>query len=495
MQNINQPPNIELTNQQVEAQTTINKTPQESENSKENVQDKDQKDSSGETDLKPKDSQTENVLQEQNKTEKKSSVFGFASLWANQLQKVNLASIVEQVKQSTDELAQGYKSDFNELSQLMKEGAKVAAEGLNKGYEQIKQGVKQELLEIEKFNEQMNKEDAETVEGTSSTPNVAVEEEQIQVDERGIPIVATEKSFENTQNAIKKTTGAISELLEGEHDKKYEEMAANATQEVKKFWSSVGSTLTNKTAIRIQQKKLSKFLDKLGKDFDEIAKKTITITSPMDELLTKEGKITTENLLEKQKIGLLTNLQSTAVTYILDPEEVSIDESKLGKDFVGKIKDYPLPTHGEEVKLQAEEFFESLDLKKAEEEFKKVVETYKGVDEQYKELVPSVVKREEFIKRYYFRSWQFEHEHNRRMELMKDAAEENNDEDFDWDLEDEEETKEEKDTKEKDSKEDKDTKEKDPKEETDAKEKGTKEEKDTREEKKIGGQDDWDNWE
>ncbi|OMJ16379.1 hypothetical protein AYI69_g4929 [Smittium culicis] len=341
--------------------------------------------------------ESENHLDSKTKggSNESSSFFGFSSIWGSKISSsLTIDNIVNQVKIGSQNLAQDCIEDFTDISQFLKSGVKVASQNINKGY----QNLKQELEESKK-----------------SSP-------EVQIDERGIPIVAEKQDFDKVQeniseaaelinsstaSGIEAITNIASKLnkpsVVGEQNSGpgISEFLSEGKKDFENILSGIKGNF-NKETIELQKKKISVFVQKIGTDLDQLTKKAISITSPD------------------------TDTKNTTNTFsLINVVELKNTESQ---------KNYPIPLQGEAVIIQFNEFIKDYTHNK---EVESVLED-KDVKKLYQSLVPKQISEVDFWTRYSFRIWQFDNENERKKKLVRELESANNDDDFDWDMDDDE---------------------------------------------------------
>ncbi|OLY79646.1 hypothetical protein AYI68_g6159 [Smittium mucronatum] len=365
---------------------------------------------------------------------KETSIFGISNIWGAKItNSLTLESIFSQVKKGSEEFAKDCQDDLADISSFLKTGVDIASKGINKGYLQLKTNVQQEL---------------EDIKAEKGTPI----ENEIQVDERGIPIVADEKDFEKVQESISDTTDlinskaasgieAISNMARrisepSTKDPNNTDSQTGLGDYFNKSSMEFGSILQgikgnfNKASIDLQKQKLSSIVQKIGSDLDEFAKKAISITGPENQNSETDTATGSQSLMEKHKNSLLSELQANENTFLVDPSqivELQNTQSQIN---------YPMSLQGQDVINLYNDFLKEFEYDSKTSQ--SLLDYSKEMKNQFKVLVPTQISEVEFWTRYNFRVWQFDYENERKKKLVRELESTSNDDDFDWDMDDDE---------------------------------------------------------
>ncbi|KAL1914796.1 uncharacterized protein VTP21DRAFT_7888 [Calcarisporiella thermophila] len=161
--------------------------------------------------------------------------------------------------------------------------------------------------------------------------------------------------------------------------------------------------------LRSGQRAAEQMVQRLGSELGGLLNTAVTITAPVEER--RRAVAQAKKIIVDRKEAQLAKIRTDASTYTTEPEN-----DAFYRTFVAGFS--------------AQEYTE---------EISRLLEEHPEVREMMEKLVPEVIKYEDFWKHYFWRVWQVEQEDERRKKLVKDAVEAHGDEEFSWDMDDEEE--------------------------------------------------------
>ncbi|PVU90668.1 hypothetical protein BB561_004786 [Smittium simulii] len=356
------------------------------------------------------------------------SIFDVAASWSQKVQ------INSNISKFTLDLAQGYKQDFKDLKEVLNSSAKIASEGISKGIQSIKLNSQEDSTTLDKND------------STASNASDSLDTKQlIEYDERGIPIVEltanSNTGQDNLPDSSKNTNSSEDSTAQKDQtstaqivvdSSSLQDLLAESTKDIGDFFKGFGSQSNYKT-FETTKFKFSSFVKNLGSEIEILAKNAVTISNP--DVINSEhiNNKVSDSLVEKQRNNLLLDLQSNKYTFTIDPSK--IDEEKPENPSDKRV--YPLALQSKEVSQQFIAFKEAFNLAQFQSKYKLLLETNQVTHDLFNELVPSELTEDDFWCRYYFRECQFDSEHERRLKLLREAVSKTHEDDFDWEMEDE----------------------------------------------------------
>ncbi|KAJ2784023.1 BSD domain-containing protein 1 [Coemansia interrupta] len=294
-----------------------------------------------------------------------SSMFGFAASWGKKLQtELQLDQFVDQVKKQSEEVTKAYSQDIAEFAQAVKVGAARGMDELSTRFTQIKTDIETEF-----------RDDTGDVKPKSVDPD--------------------------------SKEGAAQDTVEATYGGK-----ETSAQQEKGIFGGLGKHF-QVDALREQQAKAKRMMNKLGTDLEDLLRDAIVIEAP-GSASTEEQRTAARKIIYDRRMAQLAAIQESEDTYLSDPST--------------------LP--------EFSEFEPTYDFAQNKSQIEELLSNGSAVAEMKKRLVPGSVSEKEFWRRYFFRAWMVDQEEARRKKLVEAAVAATTEEEFSWDADEDDKDKE-----------------------------------------------------
>ncbi|KAJ2829761.1 hypothetical protein GGI24_002066 [Coemansia furcata] len=155
-----------------------------------------------------------------------------------------------------------------------------------------------------------------------------------------------------------------------------------------------------------------RLMSKLGADLEDLLREAIVIEAPES---TEEQRSAARKIIYDRRMAQMAAIQESADTYLVDPR----GQVNTGfMDFVGEF---------------------SLDDK--QDEIAALQKENPVVAQMHKDLVPEKVAESEFWTRYFYQAWMVDQEESRRKKLVEAAVASAVEDEFSWDMDEDEESR------------------------------------------------------
>ncbi|KAJ2644553.1 hypothetical protein GGF44_000555 [Coemansia sp. RSA 1694] len=176
--------------------------------------------------------------------------------------------------------------------------------------------------------------------------------------------------------------------------------------------------------LRQRQEKAKRLMNKLGADLEDLLREAIVIEAP-GSTSTEEQRNTARKIIYDRRMAQLAAIQESEDTYLVDPRTNNVE--------------IPGATDGAEPSSGFDEFASGFSLVDKQEEIAHLLSENSAVIQMHDTLVAERVAEAEFWTRYFFRAWMVDQEEVRRKKLVEAAVAAAVEEEFSWDMDEEEE--------------------------------------------------------
>ncbi|KAJ2879258.1 hypothetical protein H4R27_005413 [Coemansia aciculifera] len=198
--------------------------------------------------------------------------------------------------------------------------------------------------------------------------------------------------------------------LEAEfNDEEGERSVAGETEDVGLF-GGIGRHFQAGT-LKQQQETVKRLMSKLGTDLEDLLREAIVIEAPES---TEEQRSAARKIVYDRRMAQLAAIQESADTYLIDPR------GQVNTGFMEFIGEFSLDDQQDEIEVLRRE--------------------NPVVTQMHKDLVPEKVAETEFWTRYFYQAWMVDQEENRRKKLVEAAVAAAVEEEFSWDMDEDEES-------------------------------------------------------
>ncbi|KAJ2239495.1 hypothetical protein GGI13_007997 [Coemansia sp. RSA 455] len=163
--------------------------------------------------------------------------------------------------------------------------------------------------------------------------------------------------------------------------------------------------------LKQQQETVKRLMSKLGTDLEDLLREAIVIEAPES---TEEQRSAARKIVYDRRMAQLAAIQESADTYLVDPR------GQVNTGFMEFIGEFSLDDQQDEIDVLRKENH--------------------VVAQMHKELVPEKVTEAEFWTRYFYQAWMVDQEENRRKKLVEAAVAAAVEDEFSWDMDEDEES-------------------------------------------------------
>ncbi|KAJ1834196.1 hypothetical protein LPJ70_006352 [Coemansia sp. RSA 2708] len=182
---------------------------------------------------------------------------------------------------------------------------------------------------------------------------------------------------------------------------------SGATRGIDELSSRLTQLNSDHTLLEQQQARAKRLLGRLGSDLEDLLRDAIVIESPGSNS-TQEQREHARKVIYDRRMAQLAQIREAESTYV----------EALGPDADRFVKEWDSEAHKEEIAGLLND------------------EAVRGMFER---LVPGTVAEDVFWQRYFFHAWMVEQEEARRKQLVEAAVQATAEEEFSWDMDDDDE--------------------------------------------------------